>query len=132
METLQVQTGAKEQFLDITGELREAVRRLELADGIVVVYVPHTTAGIAINEGADPSVAADIQSDLERLVPWDQPYYRHREGNSPSHARASFVGSSETILVEGGELVLGTWQAVFFCEFDGPRRRKVYVKALSA
>jgi secondary thiamine-phosphate synthase enzyme len=132
MKTLRVETNKREQFVDITRQVREAVREAALEDGAVVVYVPHTTAGVAINEGADPAVAVDIQSDLERLIPWNQKHYRHREGNSPSHVRAALVGSSETVLVAGGELVLGTWQAIFFCEFDGPRTRNVHIQPLSA
>jgi secondary thiamine-phosphate synthase enzyme len=130
MHTLNVSTSESMELIDITQRVRQVVGESGVADGIVVVYVPHTTAGIVINEHADPNVARDIQSDLGRLVPWDQPYYRHAEGNSPSHVRASIVGSSETILVQGGDMVLGTWQGIFLCEFDGPRRRRVYVKIL--
>jgi secondary thiamine-phosphate synthase enzyme len=132
METLEIRTEGRDQFIDITNKVEAAVARLGLQEGAVIVYVPHTTAGILINEHADPTVAHDIQADLDRLIPWDQPYYRHREGNSPSHARASLVGSSEMILVESGKLQLGTWQGIFFCEFDGPRNRRVFVKALTA
>lgn len=130
MRTLELNTESQSQFIDITGDVRQVVRESELESGLVVVYVPHTTAGIAINEHADPSVAGDIQADLERLIPWHQTYYQHAEGNSPSHARAGLVGTSEVVLVENGELQLGRWQGIFFCEFDGPRRRKVYIKTM--
>lgn len=130
METLRIQTESREQFVDITQRIQRAVQEAGVNEGVVVVYVPHTTAGVAINEHADPTVAVDIQADLSRLVPWEQPYYRHREGNSPSHAKATLVGSSEMIPIEQGQLVLGTWQGVFFCEFDGPRRRKAYLTFL--
>ena len=132
MEVIEIQTEARDQFLDITNRIQSAVEALGLEQGAVVVFVPHTTAGIAINEHADPSVAHDIQADMDRLVPWDQAYYQHREGNSPSHARATLAGSSEMVLVERGKLQLGTWQGVFFCEFDGPRRRKVFIQPLSS
>lgn len=131
MKSLNIETEAREQFVEITDQIARAVREAGVQEGAVVVYVPHTTAGVAINEHADPTVAVDIQADLKRLVPWEQPYYRHREGNSPSHSKATLVGSSETILIEDGRLVLGTWQGVFFCEFDGPRRRKAYLRFLS-
>jgi secondary thiamine-phosphate synthase enzyme len=131
MQTLEVDTKSRLQLIDITGRVRQVVQEGGLQSGLVVVYVPHTTAGIVINEHADPSVARDIQADLERLVPWGQPYYEHAEGNSPSHVRASIVGTSETVVVENGELALGTWQGIFFCEFDGPRRRRVYVKTMA-
>lgn len=131
METFEIQTEQREQFVEITDRIERAVRQAGVEQGVVVVYVPHTTAGIAINEHADPTVAVDIQADLGRLVPWEQSYYRHREGNSPSHTKATIVGSSETLLIEGGRLVLGTWQGVFFCEFDGPRRRRAHLTVLS-
>ena len=130
METLEVKTDNHDQLIDITDQVRSAISRMQFDDGVLVVYVPHTTAGILINEAADPSVAHDVQEDLKRLVPWEQSYYRHREGNSSSHARASLVGSSELVIVENGKPQLGTWQGIFFIEFDGPRRRKVYLKAL--
>lgn len=130
MHTLDVRTNDRDQLIDITDRVRQVVQDQHYREGALVVYVPHTTAGIAINENADPTVAQDLQADLQRLVPWEQPYYRHREGNSSSHARAGLVGSSELVIVEDGELVLGTWQGIFFCEFDGPRSRSVYIKLL--
>ena len=132
MHTLEVRTDSRDQFVDITDKIRSFVRKQGFRDGVLVVYVPHTTAGIAINEGADPSVAHDLQSDLARLVPWNQEYYKHREGNSSSHTRSALTGSSEMIIVEEGKLILGTWQSVFFCEFDGPRSRNVHLKFLGS
>ncbi len=115
-------------MVDITAGIRDAVRRSGVADGVCVVYVPHTTAGLTINESADPAVAADILEHLEKLVPRGR--YRHREGNADSHIKASLMGFSHTILLAGGDLELGTWQGVFLCEFDGPRRRRVMVKVI--
>ena len=128
---LTVNTGAKTEMIDITGEVQKAVRSAGVDDGICLVYVPHTTAAVTINESADPSVARDILMVLNQIVPW-QADYRHREGNSPAHLKTTLVGASEFVAVEGGRLVLGTWQGVFYCEFDGPRTRKVHVHMLSA
>lgn len=130
MHTLNVKTQTREELVDITGEVERLIGESGFEDGLVALYVPHTTAGIAINEHADPTVAQDIDSDLKRLVPWEQGYYKHREGNSSSHTRSTMVGSSELVIVEEGKMVLGTWQGVFFCEFDGPRQRKVYIKLM--
>lgn len=132
METLHVETKQRCELVDITDALRQVVRRSGLDSGLLVAYVPHTTAGITVNENADPTVRHDILADLERLVPQGQPAYRHLEGNSDSHTKASLVGHSATLLVEKGDLVLGTWQGVFFCEFDGPRRRRVHIQLLSS
>ena len=131
MTTLDVRTTTRVQFVDITGEVRREVRAAGVGDGVCVVFVPHTTAGVTINENADPTVRADLEMALERLVPADLPF-RHLEGNSDAHAKASLVGSSVTIPVQGGDLRLGTWQGVFFAEFDGPRRRRVVVTTLAA
>ncbi len=123
-----VRTRTRTELVDITGEVREAVDRLGVSDGVVVVYVPHTTAGVTINESADPDVASDIVSKLNEMVPRSG-HYRHAEGNSDGHVKSTLVGCSVTILVDGGRLVLGTWQGIFFCEFDGPRTRSVLVGA---
>ncbi len=128
METFTVRTRSRDEFVDITREVQDRVNRSGVTDGIARVYVPHTTAGITINENADPDVVHDVLKDLDRLVPWKQSYYRHGEGNSPSHLKASFMGCSVTVIVAGGKLVLGTWQGIFLCEFDGARTRKVQVK----
>jgi len=125
-KTLSVRTRARTGLIDITGEVRKAVAQLGIADGAVLVYVPHTTAAVTINEGADPDVARDIEAKLSELVPASGEY-RHVEGNSDAHVKSSLVGCSETVLVHEGELVLGTWQGIFFCEFDGPRTRTVVV-----
>lgn len=126
--TIRVKTRARTEMLDITADIQQEISRLGLQEGGCVVYVPHTTAGITINEGADPAVCQDIIHKLNELVPPDGGY-RHMEGNADSHIKASLMGSSVNVLVEEGRLVLGTWQKIFFCEFDGPRSRQVYVKA---
>ena len=127
--TFSVRTPGRTSFINVTSEVRDAVRELGVTTGAVLVYVPHTTAAVTINESADPDVATDIDAALSRLVPHSGPY-RHAEGNSDGHIKSSLVGCSETLLVEDGELVLGTWQGVFFCEFDGPRTRNVHVGVL--
>lgn len=121
--TLVVSTSATMQFSDITAQLQKAVTASTVVDGVCHVYNPHTTAGLTINEGADPDVQADILAALQKIVP--QIRYQHGEGNSPAHVMASLVGSSVTVFIENGRLQLGTWQKIFFCEFDGPRSRKV-------
>lgn len=127
VEYISIKSSFKEQFIDITKLIQNIVDRVGLKDGLCVVYVPHTTAGITINEDADPDVIKDIERHLDKLVP-DVGDYRHIEGNSPAHIKSSLVGHSLTILVENGKLLLGRWQGVFFCEFDGPRSRQVIVK----
>jgi len=122
-----VKTGARSEMVDITASVQKEISKAGVADGICMVYVPHTTAGVTINEGADPAVCRDIIGKLDDLVP-PNAGYRHMEGNADSHIKASLMGSTVSVLVENGRLVLGTWQKIFFCEFDGPRSRKVYVK----
>jgi secondary thiamine-phosphate synthase enzyme len=124
VKTLSVKTSKKEEFIDITGETR---RLVDIENGVCIVYCPHTTAGLTINEGADPNVAADIIDALRRSVP-ESEHYLHGEGNSPAHIKASLMGSTLHILVEDGRLQLGTWQSIYFCEFDGPRERRVLVR----
>jgi secondary thiamine-phosphate synthase enzyme len=131
MITVSVKTSARKQMLDVTAELRQAVKSAGLKDGLAVAYVPHTTAGITINENADPDVCRDILSHLAKVVPADKAF-RHVEGNSDAHIQAGLMGSSVTVLVESGSLVLGTWQSVFFCEFDGPRSRQMHIKLMPA
>jgi secondary thiamine-phosphate synthase enzyme len=128
-ETFEVKTSVKTDFIDITGSVREIIQRVGVVDGICYIFVPHTTAAITINENADPSVSKDIIMELNKIVPLHD-RYQHLEGNSPAHVKASLIGPSETVFVESGKLVLGTWQGIFFCEFDGPRNRKVYVKVM--
>lgn len=123
-----VRTSRRDEFVDITSEVAQAVKDSGVTDGVVTVFVPHTTAGVTINENADPDVVRDILTSLSQIVPVDGDY-RHSEGNSDAHIKASMMGFSVQVLVEGGRLALGTWQGVYFCEFDGPRSRKVWVKA---
>jgi len=130
MQTLTIRTTQAREMLDITREVQAALDSLDVQQGALLVFVPHTTAGMTINENADPSVQHDMLADLERLVPRRQPYYRHREGNSDSHLLTSLVGSSVLVPVEDGQLVLGTWQGLYFCEFDGPRTRTVILQVL--
>ncbi len=127
--TFNVPTRERAHFVDITSQVQTAVADAGLKDGAVIVFVPHTTAGITINENADPTVQRDILTHLDKLVPQSGDY-RHAEGNSPAHIKASLMGSSVTVLVSGGGLELGTWQGIYFCEFDGPRNRKVWVKTV--
>jgi secondary thiamine-phosphate synthase enzyme len=127
MRTLSVQTRTQTEFIDITSQIQEVVRQEGLTEGICYVFVPHTTAAVTINENADPSVPVDILMVLNKVISPHEPY-RHNEGNSPAHIKASLVGAMETVLVDKGCLVLGTWQGIFFCEFDGPRQRNVKIK----
>lgn len=126
MTIIEVKTQANEEMIDITAEVRGVVRASGLNKGICLVYVPHTTAGVTINENADPSVRVDVLMTMKSLVPESLPY-SHTEGNSPAHIKSSLVGSSVNVIFERSHLLLGTWQGIFFCEFDGPRSRKVYI-----
>ena len=129
METgkFSVSTGSRMEFVDITSLVQKEVTSSGIRDGVCYIYNPHTTAGLTINEGADPAVQDDIVAVLKKVIPHDY-QYKHMEGNSPAHIMASLMGSSVTVFVENGRLVLGTWQKIFFCEFDGPRSRKVIWK----
>jgi len=129
IQTFQVRSSRQTEFIDITRSVQEAVRKTGVENGACVVYVPHTTAAVTLNENADPSVVQDILMELNKMVPFED-RYQHSEGNSPAHIKASLVGASQTIFVESKKLVLGTWQGIFFCEFDGPRNRQVYVKVM--
>lgn len=129
MDQFTVRTRERFEMIDITGEVRSALKKSGLRDGVCHVFVPHTTAAVTINENADPDVPRDILMEMDKIVPL-QDAYRHIEGNSAAHIKASLFGPSEVILVEGGRLFLGTWQSVFFCEFDGPRTRKVIVRCV--
>jgi secondary thiamine-phosphate synthase enzyme len=130
IKTLQIRTGARTEFIDITGKIQETVRESKARDGVCYLFVPHTTAAITINENADPSVQHDILMELNKVIPFDD-NYRHSEGNSAAHIKASIVGFSETVFVESGTLLLGTWQGIYFCEFDGPRTRRLHVKMIA-
>ena len=121
-------TKSRNQMIDITSQVSEVVGQSGITDGDAIVYCPHTTAAITINENADPSVPHDILLTLEQLLPQHRPGYRHSEGNSDAHCKSSMIGCSEQILIKGGALQLGTWQGIFFCEFDGPRSRRVVVQ----
>ena len=125
-----VKTSARTQMIDITSKVREAVKESGIRDGLVHVYSMHTTGAITINENADPSVETDILNTINKVIPWDD-HFKHMEGNSAAHIKVSLFGPSEIIPLENGALVLGTWQGIFFCEFDGPRSRKVNVKVLA-
>lgn len=129
MKTITIKTNAQTELVDITREIQSVLQAENFSDGICMLYVPHTTAGVTINESADPSVRRDILMVLNQMVPWKADY-RHMEGNSPAHVKTSLVGSSELIAVENGQMVLGTWQGIFFCEFDGPRKRKLQIKLI--
>lgn len=130
MQTLMVKTDRRTQLVDVTAQVQKAVSAAKVTNGICYLYVPHTTAAITINEGADPDVARDIEGALDRLVPVTGPY-RHSEGNSDSHVKAVLVGASQMVPVESCKLALGRWQGIFFCEFDGPRERKLQVKIVA-
>lgn len=125
--TLDLSSSRRSEFINITGKVQGLISGLGIREGAATVFVPHTTAGVTINENADPTVVRDIIAALDRLIP-ENGDYRHSEGNSDSHIKASLMGSSVTVLIEGGKLLLGTWQGIFFCEFDGPRKRKVWVR----
>lgn len=129
-ETLTVRTSKRAEMIDITDRIQDIVRGSDAADGCAICYVPHTTAGITIQENADPDVVHDILYKLEALVPHHDPNFRHGEGNSDAHIKASLMGSSVTVPFRGSAMVLGTWQAIYFCEFDGPRSRNLHVKLI--
>ncbi|WNQ10379.1 secondary thiamine-phosphate synthase enzyme YjbQ [Paenibacillus aurantius] len=130
MPTFTLRTTRRDEMIDITAKAAAAVRESGIAEGLAVVYCPHTTAGICINENADPDVKHDVLMRLDEIYPWEHPQYRHAEGNSASHLKAITTGTSQTVLIQGGRLVLGRWQGIYFCEFDGPRDRTFHVKLL--
>ena len=123
----EIRTGKRTEFLDITQKVQAYIDKEGIREGLCYLFVPHTTAAITINENADPDVPRDLEKIFERMVPWEGGY-RHREGNSAAHMKTTLVGASELVAIEGGRLVLGTWQSLFFCEFDGPRTRKLMVR----
>jgi len=128
-KVISIATRSRTEFIDVTSRVEEVVEKSGVENGICFIFSPHTTAGVTINEGADPSVREDIIYQLNKIVPFSSDY-RHLEGNSPAHIKTSLVGSSCTVAIENGKLHLGTWQAIFFCEFDGPRARKLVIKIL--
>ncbi len=127
METLEIRTLQRVAFVSITGDVQSVVTEQDWQDGILTLYVPHTTAGITINENADPDVVRDITFEINKLVPFEDGYH-HMEGNSAAHIKSSLFGASATLIVENGRLIIGTWQGIFLTEFDGPRSRKVFLK----
>lgn len=127
MKVLSVASSQHTEFVEITARVQSVVDESGVTDGLCSVYVPHTTAGITINENADPDVVADMIDALEQIVPWKSPQYRHAEGNTAAHVKSSMMGHSVQVIVHDGKLQLGTWQGIYLCEFDGPRRRQVFV-----
>lgn len=130
LSKINVKTSSRFEFVDITSQVGEAVRKSGVSEGLCCVYVSHTTAGVTINENADPAVPVDIIAGLDRIAPLSAGY-KHAEGNSAAHIKTSLVGPSITLIIEGGRLILGTWQSIFFCEFDGARNRTVHVKVVA-
>ena len=126
-----VRTSAHTQMVDITGQIQKAVTESGFEDGICIIFVPHTTAAVTINENADPDVVRDFTTEINKIVPWEDGYH-HFEGNSAAHLKSSMIGFSEQIIVENGRLVLGTWQGIYFCEYDGPRNRNVLIKMIES
>jgi len=130
MRKFSIQTHSRTDFIKLDRQVAEIVQESGLLEGVVTVFIPHTTAGVTINENADPDVTADMELVLDRVVPWEGGY-RHFEGNTAAHVKASMMGSSAQVIISGGKLQLGTWQSLYFCEFDGPRTRQVWVKGIS-
>lgn len=128
--TIRLRTSRRTELKNVTSEVEKLVRESGCKNGVCHLYIPHTTAGVIVNEGYDPDVARDMEGALDRLVP-DSPHFKHSEGNSDSHIKAALVGSSETVWIESGRLALGRWQQIFFAEFDGPRSRELHVKIVS-
>ncbi len=129
MDSINVNTSSRTCMVDITGKVQQIVNASGVRSGVCTVFIPHTTAGITINENADPDVVSDIIKEVNKIVPFED-RYAHSEGNSAAHIKASMFGFSQQIIIEDGRLVLGTWQSIYFCEFDGPRNRKVYIKTI--
>ena len=130
MHIFSLQTSQRDQMIDITREVQAYIDKQKIQNGIVTIYCPHTTGGITINENADPDVVRDFLRRLDEVFPWHHEKDRHGEGNTAAHIKSITVGSSQTVIIEKGRMVLGTWQGIYFCEFDGPRRRNVYVKII--
>jgi secondary thiamine-phosphate synthase enzyme len=130
MVKLDVRTNSQTQYIDITQEIQHAISRSGIKSGICQIFVPHTTAGVTINENADPSVTRDILMELNKIIPFNDGYH-HLEGNSAAHIKSSLVGCSLAVIIDNGQIQLGTWQGIYFCEFDGPRTRRVWVKVIS-
>jgi secondary thiamine-phosphate synthase enzyme len=129
MQEIHLQTNSRLEMIDITASVQAVVNSKKISNGFCIIFAPHTTAAITINENADPDVPHDIMAALDRLIPQNA-NYRHTEGNSPAHVKSSLIGASELVLIEDGRIVLGTWQSIFFCEFDGPRSRKIFLSII--
>lgn len=127
MKSITINSRSKTEMLDMTGQIQQVISKSGFEDGLAYIYVPHTTGAVTVNEGADPAVKRDIIEVLNEIIPWNFDY-RHMEGNSPAHIKTSLMGPGVHVIVENGRLCLGTWQKIFFCEFDGPRKRKVWIK----
>jgi len=130
MKTIQIRTSERVELIDITSTVQAYVSEKGTLNGIIIIYVPHTTCGITINEHADPDVVRDIKMQLGKLAP-ENAGYHHYEGNSDSHVKSSLIGASETVIISDGQLILGTWQGIFLCDFDGPRTRNVHLKIMA-
>jgi secondary thiamine-phosphate synthase enzyme len=130
LHKIRVPTNSRDQFVDITGQVQEIITREKFKDGLALVWVPHTTAGLTVNENTDPDVVADILASLDKRFP-HRDSYAHSEGNSAAHIKSSLVGCEKTLIIQGGRLALGTWQGLYLCEFDGPRNREVWVKLVA-
>ena len=130
MDEIKLSSRSRSELIDISGQVQEAVDKSGVRDGVCHVFIPHTTAAVTINEGADPAVRSDIEAELDKIIPWNDGY-AHAEGNSAAHIKTSLFGSSETILIGDGRLMLGTWQSIYFCEFDGPRNRKAWIRIVA-
>lgn len=130
LQMLEITTSKRDEIRDITREVRKEVNKSGVQNGLALIYCPHTTAGIAINENADPDVKHDVLMRLDEVYPWKHPKYRHAEGNTASHLKAITTGSSQTVIIHNGELLLGRWQGIYFCEFDGPRTRQYFIKII--
>ncbi|WP_160031756.1 secondary thiamine-phosphate synthase enzyme YjbQ [Paenibacillus sp. An7] len=130
LHKIELNTSKRDEMRDITREVQSYVRKSGIADGLAVIYTSHTTAGITINENADPDVKHDVLMRLDEVYPWNHPKYRHAEGNTASHLKAITTGTSQTVIIQNGELLLGRWQGIYFCEFDGPRNRDCYIKIM--
>jgi len=130
MPTLQIKTDRRTEFVDITTQVQSLLTESAVGDGVLYLYVPHTTAAITINEHADPDVASDVEAAFDRLIPNRGPY-KHSEGNSDSHIKSILIGNTQTVFIADGKLLLGRWQGIFFCEFDGPRDRKLHIKIIA-
>ena len=131
LKKIPISSKSRDEFIDVTGSVQAAVNESGVSEGVCVIYVPHTTAGVTVNENADPSVSRDILAMLARLVPHGDKGYRHTEGNSDSHIKSALVGFSHIIPISGSKLALGTWQGIFFCEFDGPRQRSLLIQVIA-